>query len=49
MLYACSIGLLEGQYSHAFDAIKVQELIYFDGVFIRDGALVGRNGALYRC
>ena len=47
-LYACSIGLLGGQYSHAFKAIRVQELVHFDGVLIRDGALGGSNGALYR-
>ena len=48
-LYACSIGLLGGQYSHAFKAIKVHELVHFDGVMVRDVALGGSNGALYRC
>ena len=46
--YACQIGLLGGQYSHAFKPIKVQELLHFDGVVVRDGVLGGSNGALYR-
>ena len=47
-LYACTIGLLGGQYSHSFKAVKVQELVHFDGVVVRDGALGGSNGALYQ-
>ena len=47
-LYACSIGLIGAQYSHAFKSIKVDELVHFDGVLVRDGALGGSNGALYR-
>ncbi len=34
ILYACSIGLLGGQYSHLFKAVKVQELVRFDGVVV---------------
>ena len=47
-LYACSLGLVGGQYSHAFKAIKVQELVHWDGILVRDGALGGSNGALFR-
>ena len=47
-LYACDIGLFGGQYAHAFKAIKVQELVRFDGVIVRDGALGGSNAALYQ-
>ena len=47
-LYACSLGLIGGQYSHAFRSIKVQELLHFDGVVVRDGALGGSNGSIYQ-
>ena len=47
-LYACSLGLVGGQYSHAFKPIKVHELVHWDGVLVRDGALGGSNGALYQ-
>ena len=47
-IYACAIGLLGGQYSHVYKPVKVQELIHFDGVVVRDSILGGSNGALYR-
>ena len=47
-LYACSIGLFGSQYSHSFKQVKVQELVHFDGVVVRDGALGGSNCALYQ-
>ena len=47
-LYACSLGLIGGQYSHAFKPIKVHELVHWDGVLVRDGALGGSNGALFQ-
>ena len=47
-LYACSLGLVGGQYSHAFKAIKIQELVHWDGILFCDGALGGSNGAIYQ-
>ena len=47
-LYACSLGLVGGQYSHSFKAIKIEELVHWDGILVRDGALGGSNGSLYQ-
>jgi hypothetical protein len=47
-LYACSLGLIGGQCSHASRNIKVQELLHFDGVVVRDGAHGGSNGSIYQ-
>ena len=47
-LYASSLGLVGGQYSHAFKAIKIQELIHWDGILVRDGALGGSNGSIFQ-
>ena len=47
-LYACDIGLFGRLYAHALKAIKVQELVQFDGVVIQDGTLGGSDAALYQ-
>ena len=47
-LYTYSIGLSGGQYLHAFNSIKMPELVHFDGVLLRDGVLGGSNGSLYQ-
>ena len=46
-LYACSIGVIDAQYSHTFKSIKVDKLVHFDGVLVGDGALGDSNGSLY--
>jgi len=47
-LCACTLGFIGGQYSHAFKAIKVQELVHFDGVIVRNSALGRSNGSVYQ-
>lgn len=46
--YACEQGLFSGQYGHAFKQVRFDELVHFDGTVVRDGALGGSSGALYR-
>ena len=44
--YAFDIGLL-GSYIHNFKVPTIDELVKFDGIFIRDGLIGGSDGALY--
>ena len=45
--YCADLGL-GGAYGHSFKQVKLDELVHFDGVVIRDGVRGGSNGAIYR-
>ena len=35
-------------YIHYFNTVKIQELVRFDGILVRDGVLDSTNSMLYR-
>ena len=45
-LYAIQIDL-GGAYGHSFKKLKIDELVYFDGVVVRDGVRGGSNGGIH--
>ena len=47
-IYAYSLGVVWGQYSHSFRAMKIQELVYLDRTLLRDGPLGGSNESIYQ-
>ena len=46
-LYAIQIDL-GGAYGHSFKNLKIDELVHFDGVVVRDGVRGGSNGGIHR-
>ena len=45
-MYARSLGL-GGSYGHKFKDIKIEELIHYDGVVVRDGVRSDSGGVIH--
>eukprot|EP00957_Ditylum_brightwellii_P181631 13835862-Ditylum_brightwellii.AAC.1 len=47
IIYAAQLGL-GGAHSKKFEHIKIEELVQWDRIVLRDGVRGGSNGAIYR-